>query len=80
MCDMYYDDTRRVLDKVEQLDLDAFSCHYREPIELLCSETDGLLAQYLSVVESNDSFQERIEELEGIVENLRELLEDNEES
>tara|TARA_B100001063_G_scaffold227047_1_gene237138 strand:- start:16237 stop:16476 length:240 start_codon:yes stop_codon:yes gene_type:complete len=79
MSDMYYKDTLRSVEKAEELDLSFLNEDYLLRIETLKNEAEGLAVQYSSLLDCNSQAQERIEELEGIVENLRELIEDNEE-
>ncbi len=80
MCDVYYKDTINSVREVEDLDLSFLSEEYLLRVYTLKNEAEGLAIQYSSLLDCNNQAQERIEELEGIVENLRELIEDKEES
>lgn len=73
MSDYFYIDAKNAVAGVEDLDLSFLSDKYRIGFEDLIRESDMLADEYKEKLG-------RIEELEGIVENLRELLEDNEES
>ncbi len=79
MCDVYYKDTIKSVREVEDLDLSFLSEEYLLRVYTLKNEAEGLAIQYSSLLDCNNQAQERIEELEGIVENLRELIEDSEE-
>lgn len=73
MSDYFYKDTKNAVTAVEDLNLSFLSNEYRVGFEELIRESDMLADEYKEKLE-------RIEELEGIVDSLRELIEDNEES
>ena len=65
MSDIYHRDTKKALDNVQEEDWTFLHQDLQDSIENFCSETDGLLDEYVSKQEEIEELQEKVAELEG---------------
>lgn len=61
MCDIYYKDTKRAMEEVEQIDLGLMREHYSDKIELFVTEAGYLLDEYEKIKGERDELLSQLE-------------------